>query len=179
MYPLVQITPLTLGFWALAITYPTLVFVALYGRVYFGFWGYGGHPGYYLHSFAPALAPIIGIAIMTFARNGLARTVFWILLGYNIAFLFAATFMQFFYFAGCGSNGFNRFNVAAASACWNDWQRLIDNLDVLAYPWAALSLAAGGAIVLGVCALTSLVLASSHTNRSKLVVSSATSDNAV
>jgi hypothetical protein len=95
--------------------------------------------------------------------------VFWLLLGYNIAFLFGATFMQFLYFAGCGSNGFNRFNVAAASACWNDWQRLTDNLDVLAYPWAALWLTAAGALVLGLCVLTSLVLARSHTNRSKLV----------
>jgi len=174
MYPLVQITPLTLGFWALAITYPTLVFMALFGGLRMGALGYGGHPGYYLHSFAPALAPVIGIAITTVARNGLARTVFWLLLVYNIVFLFGATFMQFLYFAGCGSNGFNRFNVASASACWNDWQRLTDNLDTLAYPWAALWLAAGGALVLGFCALTSSVLASSHTNRSKLVVSSAT-----
>jgi len=174
MYPLVQITPLTLGFWALAITYPTLVFMALFGGLRMGALGYGGHPGYYLHSFAPALAPVIGIAITTVARNGLARTAFWLLLVYNIVFLFGATFMQFLYFAGCGSNGFNRFNVASASACWNDWQRLTDNLDTLAYPWAALWLAAGGALVLGFCALTSSVLASSHTNRSKLVVSSAT-----
>ncbi len=158
MYPLVQITPLTLGFWALAISYPILVRMALAGRMGLGGFGYGGQPGYYLHSFAPALAPVIGIAITTVARNGLARTVFWLLLGYNIAFLFGATFMQFLYFAGCGSIGTGRFNVAAASACWNDWQRLIDNLDVLAYPWAALWLAAGGAIVLGLCALTSWCL---------------------
>ena len=169
VYPLVQITPLTLGFWGLAISYPILALLALYGRLKPGALGYGGHPGYYLHSFAPALAPVIGIAITTVARNGLARTVLWLLLGYNIAFLFGATFMQFLYFAGCGSNGFNRFNVAAASACWNDWQRLTDNLDVLAYPWAALWLTAAGAIVLGLCVLTSLVLARGHTNRSKLV----------
>jgi hypothetical protein len=90
-------------------------------------------------------------------------------LGYNIAFLFGATFMQFLYFAGCGSNGFNRFNVASASACWNDWQRLTVNLDAFAYPWAALWLAAGGAIVLGLCALKSLVLASSHITSRKPV----------
>jgi hypothetical protein len=93
---------------------------------------------------------------------------FWLLLGYNIAFLFGATFMQFLFFAGCGANGFNRFSVVSASACWNDWQRLIDNLDVLAYPWAALWLTVGGAIVLGLCALTNLALASGHTNRCKL-----------
>jgi len=177
MYPLVQITPLTLGLWGLAISYPILALLALYGPLPPGALGYGGHPSYYLHSLAPALAPVIGIAITTIGRNGLARTVFWLLLGYNIAFLFGATFMQFLYFAGCGSNGFNRFNVAAASACWSDWQRLTDNLDVLAYPWAALWLTAGGAIVLGLCALTSSMLASSDTNRSKLVASSATSDN--
>ena len=169
MYPLVQITPLTLGFWALAIIYPTLVYMALYGRITFGAFGYGGYPGYYLHSFAPALAPVIGIAITTVARNWLARTVVWLLLGYNVAFLFGATFMQFLYFAGCGSNGSARFNVASASACWNDWQRLTDNLDVLAYPLAALWLAAGGAIALGWGALASLMLASSHTSNSKLV----------
>jgi hypothetical protein len=175
MHPLVQITPLTLGLWGLAITYPILVFMALYGRVHFGFFGYGGYPGYYLHSFAPALAPVIGIAITTFARNRLARAVFWLLLGYNVAFLFGATYMQFLHFAGCGSNGFNRFNFASASACWNDWQRLTDNLDALAYPGAALWLAAGGAIVLGLCALTRSVLASGFTNSSKRVASSATS----
>jgi hypothetical protein len=178
MYPLVQITALTLGFWGLAISYPILVFIALYGRVHFGLFGYGGYGGYYLHSFAPALAPVIGIAITTFAQNRLARKVVWLLLGYNIAFLFGATFMQFLYFAGCGSNGFNRFNFASASACWNNWQRLTDNLDALAYPWAALWLAAGGAIVIG-SAWTRSVLASNHTNRNKPVASSATSDNAV
>jgi hypothetical protein len=169
MYPLVQITPLTLGFWSVAFCYPVLEFMVLYGpSVKLGLFGYGGYPGFYLHSFAPALAPVIGIAITTVARNGLARTVFWLLLGYNIVFLFAATLMQFLYFAGCGSNGFSRFNVGSASACWLDWRRLTDNLDALAYPWAALWLAAGGAIVLGLCALTSLALASSRTNRSKL-----------
>jgi hypothetical protein len=134
-----------------------------------GIFGYGGQPGYYLHSFAPALAPVIGIAITTVARNGLARTVFWLLMGYNIAFLLGATLMQFLYFAGCGSIGTDRFNVAAASSCWNDWQRLIDNLDILAYPLAALLLVAGGAAALGWGALASLVLRSSHTNGSKLV----------
>jgi hypothetical protein len=134
-----------------------------------GLFGYGGYPGYYLHSFAPVLAPVIGIAITTIARNWLARTVVWLLMGYNVAFLFGATFMQFLYFAGCGSIGTNRFNVASASACWNDWQRLTDNLDVLAYPLTALWFAAGGAIALGGGALASLLLASSHTSGSKLV----------
>jgi hypothetical protein len=165
MYPLVQITPLTLGFWALAITYPTLVFMGIDGRVKLGVFGYGGHPGYYLHSFAPALSAVIGIAITTVARNRLARTVFWLLLGYNIAFLFGATFMQFLYFAGCGSNGSARFNIASASACWGDWQGLTDNLDALAYPLTALWLAVGGAIALA----ATLVLASSHISSSKLI----------
>jgi hypothetical protein len=168
-YPLVQITRLILGFWALAIIYPTLVFMALYGRMRMGLFGYGGFPGYYLHSLAPALAPVLGIAITTVARNWLARTVLWLLMGYNIVFLFGATFMQFLYFAGCGSIGNNRFNVASASACWNDWQHLTDNLNVLAYPLAALWLAVGGAIALGAGALVSLVLVSSRTSNSKLV----------
>jgi hypothetical protein len=99
----------------------------------------------------------------------LAGKVVWLLLGHIIAFLFAATFMQFLYFAGCYSNRFSRFSIASASGCWNDWQRLTDNLDALVYPWAALWLTARGAIVLGLCVLTSLVLASSHTNRGKPV----------
>jgi hypothetical protein len=169
MYALAQITALTLGFWTLAISYPTVVLIALYGGMWMGAFGYGGHPGYYLHSFAPALAPAIGIAITTVARNWLARTMFWLLMGYNIVFLFGATFMQFVYFAGCGGNGTNRFNVASASTCWNDWRRLTDNLDVIAYPRAALWLAAGGAIALGGGALASLALAGSHISGSKLV----------
>jgi hypothetical protein len=169
MYPLVQITLLTLGFWALALIYPTLCEIALYGREKFGTPSYGGYPGYYLHSFAPALAPVIGIAITTVARNWLARTVVWLLMGYNVAFLFGATFMQFLYFAGCGSNGSFRFDVATASVCWNDWQRLTDNLDVLAYPLAAFWLAVGGAVALGGGALAGLLLASSRTSDSKLV----------
>ena len=63
MHPLVQITPLTLGFWALAMLYPTLVYMALYGRPPFDAFGWGGFPGYYLHSIAPALAPVIGVAL--------------------------------------------------------------------------------------------------------------------
>jgi 4-amino-4-deoxy-L-arabinose transferase-like glycosyltransferase len=177
MYPLVQLTPLTLGFWALAISYPTVVLMALYGRIPLGDMGYGGQPGYYLHSFAPALAPIIGIAITTVARNWLARTVFCLLLGYNVAFLFGATFMQFLYFAGCGSNGSARFNIASASVCWNDWQRLTDNLDAFAFPLAAFWLAAGGAIALGLGASASLMFANSHRTISK-PVSSYSSDEA-
>jgi hypothetical protein len=179
MYPLVQITPLALGIWCLAISYPILVLMGLYGRVPLGFLGYGGYPGWYLHSFAPALAPVIGIAITTFARNRLVRTVVCLLLAYDIVFLFGATFMQFLSFTGCGLSNFNnRFHVAYASECWNDWQRLTDILDADAYPWAALWLVAGGAMLLGLCLLTSVVLASSRTNRSKVVAFSATSDNA-
>jgi hypothetical protein len=136
MYSFVQITPLTLGFWALAIIYPILVYMGL---------GFFDHPGYYMHSFAPALAPVIGVAVTTLTRNWLARTVFWLLLGYNVLFLFGTTFIQYLYFAGCDV----RFSAASASACWNDWRRMTDNLDALAYPVAALWLAAGGAIVLG------------------------------
>jgi len=135
--------------------------MALYGRLPFGDMGYGGQPGYYLHSLAPALAPIIGIAVTTIARNWLARTVFWLLLGYNVAFLFGTTFMQFLYFAGCGSNGSARFNIASASMCWNDWQRLTDNLDALAFPLAALWLTAGGVIALGLGASAKLMLTDS------------------
>jgi len=172
MYPLVQITLLTLGFWALAISYPTVVLIALYGRLSIGNMGYGGQPGYYLHSFAPALAPIIGIAITTLARNWLVRPVVWLLLGYNVVFLFGVTFLQFLYFAGCGSNGSARFNVASARMCWNDWQRLTDNLDLFAFPLAAFSLVAGGAIALGWGTLASLMLANGHTKSIKQVKSS-------
>jgi 4-amino-4-deoxy-L-arabinose transferase-like glycosyltransferase len=156
MYPLVQITPLTLGFWALAITYPTLVFMSL---------GYFSFPGYYLHSFAPALAPVIGIAMMTDTRNRLARTVVWLLLGYNVVFLFGAMFMQFLYFAGCDVP----INVASARACWNDWQRMTENLDVLAYPLAALWLAAGGAIVLAWGAMGKLGACKQQTRISRAI----------
>ena len=58
MYPLVQITPLTLGFWALAISYPILVYIALYGGLKIGAFGYSDHPDI-THSFAPALAPFL------------------------------------------------------------------------------------------------------------------------
>jgi hypothetical protein len=143
--------------------------MALYGRLPFGDMGYGGQPGYYLHSFASALAPIIGIAITAVARNWLARTVVWLLLGYNVVFLFGATFMQFLYFAGCGSNGSARFNIASASVCWNDWRRLADNLDAFAFPLAAFWLAAGGAIALGLGASASLMFANSHRTISKPV----------
>jgi hypothetical protein len=70
--------------------------------------------------------------------------------------------MQFLYFAGCGSNGATQFKLASASVCRSDWQRLVDNLDALAYPLAALWLAAGGAIVLGWSAWASLGLATSY-----------------
>ena len=160
MYPLVQITALTLGFWIVAISYPTIISMALFGRLSLGEMGYGGQPEYYLHSLAPALAPVIGIAITTAGRNWLARTVFWLLLSCNVVFLFGATFMQFLYYAGCGSNGSARFNVASASVCWNDWQRLTDNLDALAFPLVAFSLVVGGVIALSASA--SLILANRH-----------------
>jgi hypothetical protein len=162
MHPLVAITALTLGFWALAMIYPTLVIMA--------FGDNRGYPGYYSHSLAPALAPIIGIALTTIATHWLGRAVFCLLLGYSVAFLFGATFRQFIYFAGCGGNGFHQF-VVSAGACLNDWQRLIDNLDAYTYPLAALWLAAGGAIALSWGASASLVLAnrsglSAHSPRS-------------
>jgi hypothetical protein len=46
---------------------------------------------------------------------------------------------------------------------------LIDNLDALAYPLAALWLAAGGAIVLAWGATASLVLANSQTRSSRAI----------
>jgi len=79
--------------------------------------------------------------------------------------------MQFLYFAGCGSNGSARFNVASASVCWNDWQHLTDNVEALAFPLAAFWLAAGGAIALGWGASASLILTNSHTKSSNLVAS--------
>jgi hypothetical protein len=169
MYPLVQLTALALGFWVLAIINPTLVEMALYGPPSLRKMGYGGLPEYYLHSLAPALAPIIGIAITIVSRNWLTRTVFWLLLGYNVVFLFGATFMQFLYYAGCGSNGSARFDIASASLCWNDWQRLTDHLDVLAFPLVAFGLIAGGAIALGWGAC--LMLVNSHTRNSHLAAS--------
>jgi hypothetical protein len=157
IYPLVQITIFTLIFWFPAIIYPTLLYLLVnMTSAGFGGFAFGGYGGYYLHSLAPALAPAIGIAITAVARNWLARALVWLLLGYNVAFLFVATFMQLLYFAGCGSNGSNRFNFAAASICWNDWQSLIDNLTVLAYPLTALSFAAGGLAALLWGVLTSL-----------------------
>jgi hypothetical protein len=155
MYPLVQLTPLALGLWALALIYPILIYMGL---------GIFDYPGYYLHSFAPALAPVIGIAITTLTRNWLARTVVWLLLGYNIVFLFGATFIQFLYFAGCDV----QFNVASASACLNEWQRLTDNLDALAYPLPALWLAAVGAIALA-WGMVSLALANSQSRSSRAI----------
>src|SRR5262249_14689837 len=152
---LIEIIPLTLGFWVLAMIYPILVFIAMHGR---GAFGWGGYAGYHLHSLAPGLAPIIGIASTTLARHWLGRTTFFLLLGYNVAFLFGATFLQFLHFAGCDSKDSARFNFASAGACLNDWQRLIENLDVLAYPLAALWLAVVAAVALGWCALASLTL---------------------
>jgi hypothetical protein len=152
--PIVKISLLTLVFWALAIIYPTLLFVAM---------GNGaGYPGYYFHSLAPALAPVIGIAITTVARHWLARTAFLLLLGYNIAFLFGATFMQFLYFAGCGGNGSAQFDFSSASACWSDWQVLTNNLSAFAYPLAAVWLMAGGAIALSFSVWAGLALENSY-----------------
>jgi len=73
--------------------------------------------------------------------------------------------MQFLYFAGCGSNGSARFSIASASECWNDWQRLTNNLDTLAFPLAAFWLVAGGALALASGASASLMLANSHARK--------------
>ena len=176
MHPLVQITPLTLGFWALAIIYPTLVFMAMYGRVPFGTLGWGGYPGYYLHSFAPALAPIIGIAITTIARHWLGRTAVLSFVGLQCRVPVWSDIHAIPLFRWLRQQRhFARFNFASAGACWNDWQRLIDNLDVLAYPLAALWLAAGGAIALGWGALASLAFANSQTRSSRAIEHGATS----
>jgi hypothetical protein len=171
MHPLVLITPLTLGFWTLAILYPSLVYMALYGRVPLDTLGWGGFPGYYSHSMAPALAPVIGIALTTIGRHWVGRATFCLLLSYNVLFLFGVSFMQFLYFTGCNSDGnFVRFSVASTSACWkSDWQRLIGNLDVLAYPSAALWLAAGGAIALGCGASAILAFANSPIRSSRAI----------
>jgi hypothetical protein len=164
IYPIAQITLLTLCFWAFAIIYHTLVYTtSINGAFGRGTFGYGGYPGYYLHSFAPALTPVIAIAIASVARHWWARILAWVLLSYSIVFLFGATFMQFLYFAGCGSNGSQRFDVASASACWNHWQYLSGNLDTLAYPLTAFCFAAAGGIALGWGALVRLVPANNHT----------------
>jgi hypothetical protein len=171
MDPLVQITPLMLGFWVFATLYPMLVYIAFYGRPALDAFGWGGVPGYYLHSIAPALAPVIAIAVAAIARHWLGRAAFCLLLSYNVAFLFGAIFMQFLYFAGCASNGNSaRFSVASASECWSDWLRLTDNLDALAYPSAALWLAGGGAIALAWGASASLAFSNSQKKRSSKAI---------
>jgi len=101
--------------------------------------GLTGAGGYYLHSFAPVLAPAVGFGILGAMSARLTRPVLSVLLCYPLLFVPIAMAVQAMLFSGCGiakpTNAY--YPLSSMIPCAGDWQAIFNNLSVFDYPRAA------------------------------------------
>jgi len=101
--------------------------------------GLTGAGGYYLHSFAPVLAPAVGFGIVGAMSARLTRPVLSMLLCYPLLFLPIAMAMQAMFFSGCGiakpTSAY--YPLSSMISCAGDWHAIFNNLSVFDYPRAA------------------------------------------
>jgi hypothetical protein len=104
--------------------------------------GLTGAGGYYLHSFAPVLAPAVGFGIVGAMSARLTRPVLSALLCYPLLFLPLTMAMQAMFFSGCGiaqpTNAY--YPLSSMIPCAGDWRAIFNNLSVFDYPQAAAAL---------------------------------------
>jgi hypothetical protein len=112
--------------------------------------GVGSGVAWYLHSFAPILAPLLGCAVAGIAARRGGRSIFFILLFYPLAFLPFVFGLQGLFFAGCITKRADLayYDLASATACTRDLAAVYDNLAVLAFPAAASAFFAAGWVLM-------------------------------
>ena len=88
-----RLAVLTLVLFTAALVYHSLVLIAVVG---------GAAPAWYLHSFAPALWPLVAWGIAGTFPSRAAGRAFQALIAYALGFALLATLVQALFFAGCG-----------------------------------------------------------------------------
>lgn len=140
------IAALTLALFILAVLWQVLKFIALFAVHSGGAW--------YLHSFAPLLAPVVGRGLAEAATWRRARLLVGALVIYPVLFLPFATALHVFHFAGCLDQppGDPHVGLATFAACAVVPREIFDNLAVLGNPAPALALFGAGwiAMLIGV-----------------------------
>jgi len=132
--------------------YHVLVFIAAYASA--------GAPGWYMHAYAPALAPLLGFGLAGMHAWHRFRWIFALLLLYPSLFLTAVTMLQAAIFAGCVDKKADMpLPDFAAAPCVTDVSVIFERLGVLAYPVVAAVLFAAGMMLMliGVVAAVRLI----------------------
>jgi hypothetical protein len=144
-----QIPLLTAIAFLASLSYHSLVIISI-GEV--------GASGWYIHAFAPVLAPLVGFGIAGALAARTLRLPISMLICYPIVFLPAAMAVQAMFFSGCGESMPNEtyYPLSSMVACSSRWGTIFNNLAVLDFPWlsAALFLSGLGCAAIGiVCAV--------------------------
>ena len=136
------VAALTLALFVLAVLRQILTFIALFGVHSGGAW--------YLHSFAPLLAPMVGRGLAEAKSWRRARLLVGVLVVYPLLFLPFATALHLFHFAGCLDQpaGDPHVGLAAFAACAASPREILDNLAMLGTPALALALFGAGWIMM-------------------------------
>ena len=102
-------------------------------------------PGWYLHSYAPALAPLVGAGLATLMLWPPLRAATKALMFYLCGFLPAALGVNWLFYAGCGTRqlGLIYYDFSTLS-CATDIPAILDRLALLGFPLPAISLLAIG-----------------------------------
>ena len=136
------VAPSTMILFLVALCYHSLILIAL---------GTPGAPAWYLHSFAPILAPLLayGLAGIIAARGW--RPIVSVLVFYPMVFLLLAVGMQGLFFAGCGGPkepNSSFYDASSASSCATHLAVIHDNLSVISFPQLTAVCFAGGWILM-------------------------------
>jgi 4-amino-4-deoxy-L-arabinose transferase-like glycosyltransferase len=118
----------------------------------------GAAPTWYLHSYAPLLALLVGVGLFEPTRSRWLKGALAALMLYPLLFLPAVTAMGLLFFAGCAPKAPGRMYVAWPNAvqCIADYGRMYDQLSVLAFPGIGIALFVAGWIIAAV-AMVALV----------------------
>lgn len=118
--------------------------------------GNANTPGWYLHILLPFLAPAIGVGVESVLRKSKYKFLFFGLLTYSLIFYFAAVWAQLALFSGCAIKGDDKqYEFQSGLLCFDHFPQMIDHLDLLGYPLAAL-VGVGGWLVCSVLLVISL-----------------------
>jgi hypothetical protein len=136
------VPPSTAVLFLAGLGYHSLVLIAL---------GAVGAPAWYLHAFAPVLAPLLGRGLAgIFAARGW-RPIVSVLMFYPTMFLLFAFAVQGLFFAGCGGPkgpDSSFYDLASGSSCAAHLAVIYDKLSNISFPQVAIVCFAAGWVLM-------------------------------
>jgi len=159
------LAPVTLALLLGALSYHSLSLIAL---------GTPGSPAWYLHGFAPILAPLLAYGLAgAIARRGW-RPIVTMLMLYPMMFLPLAFGLQGLFFAGCGGPkeaNSSFYDISSAAACAARLSVIYDNLSTISLPQLAIACFALGWVLMTLGTLAAVpALTVTRTPRSTLML---------